>query len=506
MSQRQWAQLRRHFSTSFRPGYPPEVGAIALLGVSRSLHRTDYLVAELLLPGAGDVRVATHGELVLDSRYLRRAHLAMRQRKLAGLAVFHTHPLADETVGFSAYDDDQEPFLVENLKEMAPETEFLSIVAGRRSQCGRVWHGPERWTPLTTLKVIGDCLDNLSLAGDPAPAPPPPEAVFDRGLALTGAGALARLADMDVVVVGASGTGSLMCELLARGGCRRIRVIDDQAVEDVNLNRILHAGRRHVRTGTRKVDLIRDSLRAYELDCEVEAIDGNILDATFLSQIKTADVIVGCVDAAFPRSLLCDLAYQYLIPYIDVGSEIGGDPKGLVALMARTSYVAPGRHCLSCTGIVEPRRLQFESLTYEERQRVRRLGYSDDLLITQPAVMDLNMRAASMGMMLLRHLLQPFLLEPVPVTISENVLTYTTVAVGAPRTPNARCLTCRENPHLGCGDCGPAIGLDPAAVAAITGRSLSPIGVQTNDIAPKRSTMAGWWRSLFRRRARSKNR
>jgi hypothetical protein len=150
--------------------------------------------------------------------------------------------------------------------------------------------------------------------------------------------------------------------------------------------------------------------------------------------------------------------------------------------------------------------LQFESLTYEERQRVRRLGYSDDLLITQPAVMDLNMRAASMGMMLLRHLLQPFLLEPVPVTISENVLTYTTVAVGAPRTPNARCLTCRENPHLGCGDCGPAIGLDPAAVAAITGRSLSPIGVQTNDIAPKRSTMAGWWRSLFRRRARSKNR
>ena len=221
--------------------------------------------------------------------------------------------------------------------------------------------------------------------------------------------------------------------------------------------------------------------------------DGNILDAAFIAKIKMADVIIGCIDASFPRSVLCELAYQYLIPYIDVGSEIGGDAKGLVALMARTSHMVPGRHCLACTGVVEPRRLQFESLTFQERERIQRLGYSDDLVIKQPAVMDLNMRAASMGMMLLRHLLQPSLLEPLPVTISENVLTYTTVAISVPRTPNPHCPTCRENRNIGFGDCGPTIGLDAATTAAIIGRS----PVRANGELSKRSKWVGWWRSIF---------
>ena len=30
---------------------------------------------------------------------------------------------------------------------------------------------------------------------------------------------------------------------------------------------------------------------------------------------------------------------------------------------ARVNYVAPGRWCLRCTGLVTPRRLEFESLT-----------------------------------------------------------------------------------------------------------------------------------------------
>jgi hypothetical protein len=73
-------------------------------------------------------------------------------------------------------------------------------------------------------------------------------------------------------------------------------------------------------------------------------------------------------------------------------------------------------------GVVTPRQLNFESLSAEERERVRAQGYSDDLVIEQPAVMDLNMRAASNGMMILRHLLQPFLLAPLPVMILENVV------------------------------------------------------------------------------------
>src|SRR4030095_11834032 len=59
-----------------------------------------------------------------------------------------------------------------------------------------------------------------------------------------GNGALARLSRMRVAVVGASGTGSLMMELLLRAGAGEILVFEFDVIKGLNLNRILHARRR----------------------------------------------------------------------------------------------------------------------------------------------------------------------------------------------------------------------------------------------------------------------
>jgi hypothetical protein len=201
----------------------------------------------------------------------------------------------------------------------------------------------------------------------------------------------------------------------------------------------------------------------------VEPIQGSILDRDVLRRVLDGDLVIGCVDRDLPRHLLCELSYRHLLPYIDVGSEIGGDEDGIVSVESRTSYVAPGRHCLMCAGIVTPRRLRFESLTAAERQREIAQGYSDDLLITQPAVMDLNMRAASNGMLLLRHLLQPYLREPLPVKLCENAVTYRMIPVSTALQANPGCPACRCNCRYGYGDCGPAIGFDSALAARILG-------------------------------------
>jgi hypothetical protein len=84
--------------------------------------------------------------------------------------------------------------------------------------------------------------------------------------------------------------------------------------------------------------------------------------------------------------------------------------------------------------------------TGPERSRKIALGYSDDLLLKQTAVMDLNMRAASAGMMILRHLLQPFLLEPLPVTLSEKLVTYNMKSLETARSKDENCDICRSNP------------------------------------------------------------
>jgi len=285
---------------------------------------------------------------------------------------------------------------------------------------------------------------------------------------------------MTIVVVGASGTGSLMCELLARAGCQHIILIDHDIVRDVNLNRILHATADDARGGVAKVGVLQRAIEALGLGCRVDPIQGSILDRDVLRRVLDGDLVIGCVDRDLPRHLLCELSYRYLLPFIDLGSEIGGDNDGIVSVESRTSYVGPGRHCLMCAGIVTPRRLRFESLTAGERQREIALGYSDDLLITQPAVMDLNMRAASNGMLLLRHLLQPYLREPLPVKLCENAVTYRMIPVSTTVKANQACPVCHCNQRFSHGDRGPAIGFDAAVAARILGVEAQPTLLSAN--------------------------
>ncbi len=469
MSEHDWIMLRKHLAGSFRSPKAPEAGAIGVVGQCGAGGRHEFIVARMLWPGPDDLKVAANRALVFDARYIRRAHLLMRSEGLSGLVIFHTHPMSDTLVGFSEYDDRQEPQVVANLREIAPGTQLVSVVASKRAQCGRVWTGDSGPQALGRLITVGEAIGFHTLSGEPEPAAPPPAAIFDRALALTGAGALARLSKMTVAVVGASGTGSLVCELLARAGCKSLMVIDHDVTGDVNLNRILYSTQRDADVRSPKVEGLRRGIEGLGLGCRVEAINGNILDNRVLARLREADVIFGCVDKAYPRLLLSQFAHQYLRPYIDVGAEIGANAKGIVALNARTNYVAPGRPCLMCTGLVTPRQLHFESLGSEERQRVARQGYSDDLILDQPAVMDLNMHAAAYGVMLLRHLLQPFLLTPLPMTISENLATFTTLAVKDRRAPNANCRICQDNPKAGFADCGPVLGVGDVEVKHLMG-------------------------------------
>jgi hypothetical protein len=465
-----WNRLRRHFASSFQRPMAPETGALAILGQCKTSGRHEFIVAKVLFPGGGeDLKESSGGALVFGASFVRRAHLEMRKNGLVGLATFHTHPGSDRHVGFSPYDDQQDPLLVENLLDLEPRTRLISVVAGAQSQCGRFFTAPRCQHPLRNLIVVGERLLHLPLKGEPPPAPPPVAAIFDRGLALTGSGALSMLSQLTVAVVGASGTGSLVCELLARAGCRRILLIDDDLVWEVNLNRILYATASDARRGVPKVEVLRRGIEGLGLGCRVEAICGSILDEQILARVRDADVVFGCVDRALPRHLLCELSFRYLLPYIDVGSEIGADSAGIVSLDSRVSYVAPGRSCLTCSGVVTARALRFESLTKNEREREIAQGYSDDLVMRQPAVMELNMRAASNGVLLLRHLLQPFLREPLPVTLMENAVTYRINPVSVARTGNQYCQTCQQNSQFGYGDCGRRVGFDRETAKQLAG-------------------------------------
>jgi hypothetical protein len=470
MAENDWQQARKLFQESFRQSGCPETGLIGVLGSCMTAKRKEYIVARIFRPEPGDVKFAHNGALVFNAGYIRRTHLFMRNNHLAGLVFFHTHPGAHDHVCFSDYDNKQEPIMLRNLLDLEPETHLVSIVVGSNCLRGRLWITDKQNQAMGKLTVVGESLMRLELSGKASTEIPPSAAAFDRGLTLTGNGALAFLSDLKVAIVGASGTGSIICELLMRAGCRKLLLIDDKLSREVNLNRIIHLRRKDVEKKAWKVDVLRREIKRSGMGCNVESIVGNILDERVLSKLREVDIIFGCVDAAYPRLLLSKFAFQYFRPYIDVGSEIGFDNEEIITcLTTRANYVAPGRPCLCCTGLVTPRQLNLESLICTERERVIEQGYSSDLILNQPAVMDLNMRAASLGTMILRHLLQPFLLTPLPFTINENLATYKMQTSNIAKAANLQCNICRNNDHVGFGDLGPQIGLDPLFVKDLIG-------------------------------------
>lgn len=440
-------------AASFLPGmeFPPETGCILLVGGNEHARNPTLLVREVVGPNPGDLKHQEHGAITFSNRFLRRALLRVRELGIAGFLTVHTHPGCDSYVSFSPYDEANDPDLMRNLYDVHPTGVFGSLVRGKRTIAGRLWTA-NAFAGLDEIVIVGERLDSLPLDGRLSDASLVPAAIFDRGLALTGKGALARLSRMRVAVVGASGTGSLIIELLFRAGVGEIVIFEFDVIKTHNLNRIIYARRRDADEEVGKAERIKEALDETRLTTTVTVIEGG--DITYervALELRGCDFIFGCVDNRdWPRLVMTEVAYQYLIPYIDLGTEIGIDDLGVQSLDSRVSYVAPGRACLVCSGIVSEERVRIEGLEPEEKARVLAMGYTKDVRLDAPAVMDLNMRAASYGMLVLRHLLQPFLDTPLPTHIKEALTNYSIKRLRVSQHEN--CHVCGSSGRQALGD------------------------------------------------------
>jgi hypothetical protein len=151
---------------------------------------------------------------------------------------------------------------------------------------------------------------------------------------------------------------------------------------------------------------------------------GDIRKPEVAAELLGCDLLVGCADRDWPRLILSEVSYQYLIPLIDLGTEIGASDTEIQSLDARVSLVGPGRPCHLCSRVITQERIRLESYDPAEQDRVLAMGYSKDIRLTTPAVMDLNMRAASLAGLFIRRLYQPFLKTPLPHSIRETVTNF----------------------------------------------------------------------------------
>lgn len=287
---------------------------------------------------------------------------------------------------------------------------------------------------------------------------------YDRQIRAFGVDGQNALAMLRVGLVGAGGIGSILAEGLARLGVTNLTLIDPDRLDVSNLNR--WQGGRPNDVGRPKVSVVADRLAAMVPEMNVVPIAASLAAPEALLALKDCDVLVGAVDNHLARFVLNRLSLQYLIPYVDAASAISRRvPDDHMELLTRLSVVVPGTTaCMDCSQITYYDRKALTHHLYdpETRQQLESAGYiQDHPEIAAPAVMPLNMQAASAALIELLNIVTGFhpLARYVRLDwLRPNGQPLRADAANFPEGPAADCLGCSG--LLGVGDSEPLPDID----------------------------------------------
>jgi molybdopterin-synthase adenylyltransferase len=359
-----------------------ERAAIGFAGIRGSRSGPELLLREWSPLAPDDYLVQLGYHLEVSGGVWARAAKRARSSGEA-ITIFHSHPTDPQRPSFSPSDDYGEELVVPKLQARAAVPVAAAVLApgGERARL----HMPD---------VAGAAEIAIERIGEPGAASAAlPAERFERQVrALTreGQGAIATLS---VAVVGAGGLGSHVVQQLLHLGVGELLVVDPDRIAVSNLSRLVGASARDARRGRAKVRLARRLAGRLDAATRVRALRGSINEAQVGSQLLECDVVIGCTDNQWSRTVLNQLAYQYYVPVLDLGVEL--QPGG--AMGGRVSWLAPGSACLWCAGILNSERVRVEQLPPELAAAERERGYISGIDEPAPAVVSINGVIASVA-------------------------------------------------------------------------------------------------------------
>jgi molybdopterin-synthase adenylyltransferase len=176
-----------------------------------------------------------------------------------------------------------------------------------------------------------------------------------------GDGTEERIALARVAIVGLCGGGSHIAQQLAHIGVGHFTLFDDDIGEDSNLNRMVGLTEDDVATAMPKIEVISRLIHSVNSKAKVVCVPAKWQTRHELLRDHTA--IVGGVDSFSERDQLERYARRYLVPYIDVGMDVHGDP-GRYAISGQVILSMPGEPCMRCMGFLNDRVLGDEARRY----------------------------------------------------------------------------------------------------------------------------------------------
>jgi molybdopterin/thiamine biosynthesis adenylyltransferase len=372
------------------------------------------------------------------------AHIGkVAARENFSVVFVHSHP-GSAPPEFSRTDDQGEIHLAKFLSVRAPDTKHFAVVVsagGWRARC----LGTE--TPLRIISVGAQ----LQVLFDPDNAQGPASLKFDRQVRAMGSAGQKRLESLVVAIVGMGGTGSIAAEQLAYLGVRKFILVDPDRIELTNLNRVVGAYAGDI--GRFKTDVAAGMIARIASDPVLHRIAGDVTRTRFARELRGADFIFSCTDSHGSRAVIQQIAYQYLIPCIDVGSVVSASDGHITGIHGRVQALAPGLPCFTCCELLDSEEVRRDMMNVEERQRDVYIQGANE---PAPAVISINGTVTSIAMTM-------FLAMTVGVPSDGRHILYNA------RTPslrvvsftrNSNCYICSSRGVLARGDAQPLFTRD----------------------------------------------
>lgn len=265
---------------------------------------------------------------------------------------------------------------------------------------GRVWLPDGSTQPISRLRVIGRRFAFL----DPHEQALMDIALFDRQILAFGEHMQKLLSALHVGIVGMGGTGSAIREQLTRLGVGRLTICDPQRFEATNINRVY--GSKRSDENELKVDIARRATAEVDLGTAIDPIEGAITSVRVAQQFKDCDIIFGCTDDEWGRSILSKLAVMYMIPVFDMGVEVDPEDYQIKSVRGRVTTLMSGSACLFCRGAVTPDVIAAEilhAINPREYEARRLEGYVPGLPGNAPAVITFTTSVASAAISEMLH-------------------------------------------------------------------------------------------------------
>lgn len=367
---------------------PEESAAILVCGYWAQRSTSKLLVRDIIpVPDQAYVR-RSPSYLEIAPTFVARCLKKARQDGLS-LVFAHSHPLCDD-VELSDVDTAGEERLMPVVFQRAPNRPHGTLVLGRMGFAGRIYRSARRSLPLDRIVEVGRRLvlhdrQQTNVFVDP---------LFDRSVRAFGVQGQRVIRQVRVGIVGLGGTGAVVAQQLAYLGVRDAVVIDSDVVEHSNLNRLVGATVRDI--GRSKASVARRAFTRLDTANRVKAIVGTVLRSEDARNLLDRDIIFCCTDSHGSRAILNQLAYQYLIPVIDMGARIDAVNGSVASVTGRVQMLGPDNACLICQSLLDSEVVRRELLSEEERAADPYIvGAPGE--VQQPAVISINTTVASLA-------------------------------------------------------------------------------------------------------------